>query len=152
MSIQGEVQRLQSAKSSLADAITAKGVTVPEGTKLDGYAALVGQIQTGGGGGGTDLETYLFDLIVANGTEYTVEPMNSIVHPFSDVPKTVGVAFFPTSFPEDRMVLVTHQSRTLSGYNSEENFDLGQIHITQTECAYTSWVSIEQKIYIYQIA
>lgn len=50
MSIQSEVSRLQSAKSAIAGAITAKGVTVPETTKLDGYAALVGQIQTGAGG------------------------------------------------------------------------------------------------------
>lgn len=48
MSIQAEVQRLASAKSGLASAIAAKGVTVPEDTKLDGYAALVEQIQAGG--------------------------------------------------------------------------------------------------------
>ena len=50
MSIQSEVSRLETAKSALASAITAKGVTVPAGAKLDAYAPLVEQIQTGGGG------------------------------------------------------------------------------------------------------
>ena len=50
MSIQDEVSRLNAAKSGLAGAITAKGVTVPGTTKLDGYAALVEQIEAGGGG------------------------------------------------------------------------------------------------------
>ena len=47
MSVASEIQRLQGAKSDLATAIAAKGVTVPAGTKIDGYATLVGQIQTG---------------------------------------------------------------------------------------------------------
>lgn len=50
MSVQSEVSRLNAAKSDLASAITAKGVTVPDATKLDGYAALVEQIEAGGGG------------------------------------------------------------------------------------------------------
>ncbi len=55
MSIQDEVSRLNAAKSGLAGAITAKGVTVPGTTKLDGYAALVEQIEAGGGGGAYDI-------------------------------------------------------------------------------------------------
>lgn len=49
MSIATEITRLQTAKDDLKTAIEAKGVTVPSATKLDGYAALVGQITTGGG-------------------------------------------------------------------------------------------------------
>lgn len=49
MSVQSEVSRLNAAKSDLASAITAKGVTVPAEAKLDDYAALVEQIQAGGG-------------------------------------------------------------------------------------------------------
>lgn len=49
MSIASEVSRLQGAKEALAGAIAAKGVAVPEGTALDGYAALVAQIPQGGG-------------------------------------------------------------------------------------------------------
>ena len=48
MSIQSEIDRLALAKDDLADAITSKGVTVPQGAKLDSYPALVLQIETGG--------------------------------------------------------------------------------------------------------
>lgn len=50
MSIQSEITRLANAKTALATAIEGKGVTVPEGTKLDGLAALVESIEAGGGG------------------------------------------------------------------------------------------------------
>lgn len=48
MSIANEILRLQQAKSDLATSIENKGVTVPAATTLDGYAALVDQIQQGG--------------------------------------------------------------------------------------------------------
>lgn len=46
MSIVSELRRLLQAKADLKAAIEAKGVTVPASTTLDGYAALVDQIQT----------------------------------------------------------------------------------------------------------
>lgn len=49
MSIASEINRLQQAKSDLATSIENKGVTVPAATTIDGYAALVDQIQQGGG-------------------------------------------------------------------------------------------------------
>ena len=49
MSVQSEITRLANAKTALATAIEGKGVTVPEGTKLDGMAALVEAISAGGG-------------------------------------------------------------------------------------------------------
>ena len=49
MSIQTEITRIESAKTALATAIEGKGVTVPEGTKLDGMAALVEAIEAGVG-------------------------------------------------------------------------------------------------------
>lgn len=49
MSIASEITRLQTAKANLKTAIEAKGVTIPSGTALDGYAGLVEQIPTGGG-------------------------------------------------------------------------------------------------------
>ena len=47
MSIASEITRIQGAKSDIADAIEAKGVTVPASTKIDGYAALVSAIPQG---------------------------------------------------------------------------------------------------------
>lgn len=44
MSIQSQITRISGAKSDIADAIEAKGVTVSSSTKIDGYAALIAQI------------------------------------------------------------------------------------------------------------
>lgn len=49
MSIASEITRLQNAKSSIKTSIEGKGVTVPSSTTLDGYAALITSIPTGGG-------------------------------------------------------------------------------------------------------
>ena len=49
MSVQSEITRIESAKTAIATAIEGKGVAVPEGTKLDGLAALVEAISAGGG-------------------------------------------------------------------------------------------------------
>ena len=50
MSVQTELTRITNAKAAVKAAIDGKGVTVPEGTKLDGMAALVEAISAGGGG------------------------------------------------------------------------------------------------------
>ena len=52
MSIQTELTRLTNAKSAIKTAIEGKGVTVPDGTLLDGMAALIESIEAGGGGAG----------------------------------------------------------------------------------------------------
>lgn len=49
MSIQTELTRLTNAKAAIKAAIEGKGVTVPDGTLLDGMAALIESIQAGGG-------------------------------------------------------------------------------------------------------
>ena len=49
MSIASEISRLQSAKAAIKTAIEGKGVTVPSATTLDGYAALIDDIPSGGG-------------------------------------------------------------------------------------------------------
>ena len=53
MSISSEITRISNAKTEIAESIANKGVTVPSGTKIDGMAALIDSIQTGGGGGET---------------------------------------------------------------------------------------------------
>ena len=49
MSIQTELTRITNAKSAIKTAIEGKGVTVPDGTLLDGMASLIGSIEAGGG-------------------------------------------------------------------------------------------------------
>ena len=51
MSIQTELSRIINAKVAIKAAIEGKGVTVPDGTLLDGMAALIESIESGGGGG-----------------------------------------------------------------------------------------------------
>ena len=48
MSIQTELTRLTNAKAAIKAAIEGKGVTVPNGTLLDGMAALIDAIEAGG--------------------------------------------------------------------------------------------------------
>ena len=50
MSIQTELTRITNAKEAIKTAIEGKGVTVPDGTMLDGMAAMINSIQSGGGG------------------------------------------------------------------------------------------------------
>lgn len=47
--IQAQISRLSAAKADIASAITAKGVTVPDGTLLDGMAALISRIVASSG-------------------------------------------------------------------------------------------------------
>lgn len=49
MSIDTELARLTNAKAAIKAAIEGKGVTVPDGTLLDGMASLIGGIEAGGG-------------------------------------------------------------------------------------------------------
>lgn len=48
MSIASDVTRIESAKAAIKAAIEGKGVTVPDSTLLDGMAALIESIETGG--------------------------------------------------------------------------------------------------------
>ena len=50
MSIQTELTRLTNAKAAIKTAIEGKGVTVSDGTLLDGMASLIESIEAGGGG------------------------------------------------------------------------------------------------------
>lgn len=69
MSTANEITRLGNAKSAIAAAIKNKGVTVPATTKLDGMAALIGQIQQG-----SSLETSTLNAASAiGGTLYYID-------------------------------------------------------------------------------
>ena len=59
MSIKTEITRLQNAKASIKTAIEGKGVTVPDSAKLDGMAALIDSISSGGG---SSSETWMLNL------------------------------------------------------------------------------------------
>ena len=58
MSIQTELTRITNAKAAIKAAVEGKGVTVPDGTLLDGMAALIESIEAGGGGFQVALGTF----------------------------------------------------------------------------------------------
>ena len=70
MSVKTEIERLESAKSALAASIEGKGVAVPAGTKIDEMAALVDQIQTGGGGGGPSYDDNVSGMVKCEWENY----------------------------------------------------------------------------------
>lgn len=51
MSVQNQINRLENAKADIVEAIESHGISVPSDTKLDGLAALVSSIASGGSGG-----------------------------------------------------------------------------------------------------
>ena len=61
MSIQTELTRITNAKAAIKTAVEGKGVTVPDGTLLDGMAALIESIEAGGGGS-FDLSNFLQNI------------------------------------------------------------------------------------------
>ena len=66
MSIQTELTRLTNSKAAIQTAIERKGVTVPDGTLLDGMVALIESIEAGSGGGGAT-EPYIEEVIDDDG-------------------------------------------------------------------------------------
>lgn len=80
MSIQTELTRITNAKAAIKTAIAGKGVTVPDGTLLDGMAALIESIEAGGGAG---IATGSFTNIMTN--EYD----KTITHGLGVIPKIV---------------------------------------------------------------
>ena len=61
MSIQTELTRIINAKAAIKTAIECKGVTVPDGTLLDGMALLIESIEAGGGGS-FDLSNFMQNI------------------------------------------------------------------------------------------
>ena len=77
MSIQTELTRITNAKASIAAAIAGKGVTVPDGTLLDGMAALIESIEAGGGGAKVAQGSF---TLASDSKSYTIH------HGLGDVP------------------------------------------------------------------
>ena len=69
MRVHTQIDRLASAKAAIKTAIEGKGVTVPDGTLLDGMAALIESIETGGG---FDFSSVLSGTMYTESGSYTV--------------------------------------------------------------------------------
>lgn len=86
MSIQSEITRLETAKSAIAAAIAEKGVTVPDGTMLDGMAELIESIQAGSYNG---MKLEISTLIPSE--KIYSENKLIVVHGLGVIPKLVAV-------------------------------------------------------------
>ena len=82
MSIQTELTRITNAKAAIKAAIEGKGVTVPDGTLLDGMASLIESIEAGGGVSGI---TYGIYIPSVTGTSHIIE------HGLGVVPKLFAI-------------------------------------------------------------
>ena len=82
MSIQTELTRITNAKAAIKTAVEGKGVTVPDGTLLDGMAALIESIEAGGGGAKFSSGTY---TLAANTSYITVQHTLGVIPTFAFV-------------------------------------------------------------------
>ena len=95
MSIQSEITRIESAKTAIATAIEGKGVTVPNGTLLDGMAALVESIEAGGGGGTGNIATGSFTSKTNyNSVAISIMTIDEWVTNYGAFPTTLYAAYF----------------------------------------------------------
>lgn len=108
MSVMTEIERLEGAKNALATSIEGKGVTVPEGTKIDGMAALVDQISTRGSGADfyIDDASYLF----YNGARFSAK--DGLLSAMKDV---------------------TEMTRMFEGCNQLVYFDFSQLDVSKVK-------------------
>ncbi len=91
MSVQTEITRIESAKTAIATAIAGKGVTVPDGTLLDGMAALIESIEAGGGN--FNFDEYTSFTKAKSGTYTVANDVKhiQISHKLGEIPKIVVV-------------------------------------------------------------
>ena len=61
MSVQSQIDRIAESVADAFSAVTAKGVSVPSGTKVDGLANLISSIVTGG-----KVTTEVYDITIAS--------------------------------------------------------------------------------------
>ena len=95
MSIQTELTRITNAKAAIKTAVEGKGVTVPDGTLLDGMAALIDSIEAGGGN---------FDFSALNGATAAV---SGTFTPASDLSYLWVKADFSAVSTLPRLVIVS---------------------------------------------
>lgn len=121
MSIQTELTRITNAKAAIKAAVEGKGVTVPDGTLLDGMAALIESIEAGGGGGG--------DLEMSCGIITPATAMESISwnHGLSKPPDFVLI-FLPRGYSFTTYANIVRMQYKKYAYSGNEN--IGEFAIT----------------------
>ena len=127
MSIQTELTRITNAKAAIKTAIEGKGVTVPDGTLLDGMAALVESIEAGGG--------------ISYGTITIAEESKPyvITHGLGVRPSIIAFLFYPDGVFSKTMPVITSIVETSnSGFifvsgNGTSGSDFKSLYFTASE-------------------
>ena len=122
MSIQTELTRITNAKAAIKTAIEGKGVTVPDGTLLDGMASLIESIEAGGGGFATGNFTpseKTFSTIIEHGLGIVPNYIAFFIHDeTNDNIDAGGIVSFITNKSWCRLVWNFKGSPTSSGLNT----------------------------------
>ena len=116
MSIQTELTRITNAKAAIKTAIEGKGVTVPNGTLLDGMASLIESIEAGSGGAaGGAVVAYGEITPASDTTTITIE------HNIGAVPDFFAI-WGDVEYPAENynILLLDYRNRPVS-YNSRLN-------------------------------
>lgn len=116
MSIQTELTRITNAKTAIKTAIEGKGVTVPDGTLLDGMASLIESIEAGGGVVCTYGSFTPSEVIKLNTS--TTDPAYVVEHNLGVVPNLFFMAKFSNSYQRSLDLFIVRQrilgARTVS--------------------------------------
>lgn len=117
MSIQTELTRIINAKAAIKTAIEGKGITVPDGTLLDGIAALIDSIEAGGGGG---FQVALGTFTPAETKSLNTIPPLSIEHNAGFTPD--AFIFYKASTGTYGIIAVSAKAHILWGAESSSSY------------------------------
>lgn len=99
MSIQTDLTRIKNAKAAIKAAIEGKGVTVPDGTLLDGMASLIESIEAGGGGVTSITGTV---TITGSWTKFKLFNYDELTSIFGDPLPTLLILFYSNNSKRDQ--------------------------------------------------
>ena len=135
MSVQTEISRLESAKQAIASAIANKGVTVPDGTMLDGMAALIDSIEAGGGGNSnlsllgtgtfTGNDAYKYEL--THGLGVTPKLVYVVTHYSKATKRLMDLVMIPHSTNLFDLIVVRATSSTATTTDLDKDYPVGDI-------------------------
>lgn len=136
MSIQTELTRITNAKAAIKAAIEGKGVTVPDGTMLDGMATLIESIEAGGASG------ISFGVYTPATTGYT----HTIEHGLGTIPKIFVICCGTYSLESSKKYVldsahgfsdrnIIYQMYRINGEYTPRGYIVENISITQTSFA-----------------
>lgn len=115
MSIGTEITRLQNAKAAIKTAIAGKGVTVAEGTLLDGMAALIDSIAQSPFPGDVVTQLYVGTLVPAtNVTDYPAGGV-TITHNLGVVPDLVLLLYAMSATPVSGEIIACVDKPSVDG-------------------------------------